>query len=105
LSLVACVFHFAKPSELAVDAGQEHFSAFYRIPRSARDLREPLALIERSPHSQELLSKVGSDALFALLRATEGDEQAKREHSTTGFGDLALAVAQTDVKGDHQGAP
>ena len=97
--------------ELAVDVeGEEHFSAFYRIPRSARDLRERGALIEQVAALGAgviVLKEVGSDALFALLRATEGDEQAKARafYDRVRRDDLALAVAQTDVKGDRTKAP
>jgi 4-hydroxybutyryl-CoA dehydratase/vinylacetyl-CoA-Delta-isomerase len=96
---------------LAVDSeGEEHFSAFYRVPRSARDLRERGALIEQVAALGAgviVLKEVGSDALFALLRATEGEEQAKARafYDRVRRDDLALAVAQTDVKGDRTKAP
>src|SRR6478736_3219404 len=96
---------------LAVDAeGEGHFSAFYRLPRSAGDLQERGALIEQVAALGAgviVLKEVGSDALFALLRATEGEEQAKARafYDRVRRDDLALAVAQTDVKGDRTKAP
>jgi 4-hydroxybutyryl-CoA dehydratase/vinylacetyl-CoA-Delta-isomerase len=96
---------------LAVDMEDgEDFSAFYRVPRSAVDLRERGALIEQVAGLGAgviVLKEVGSDALFALLRATEGDEQANARafFDRVRRDDLALAVAQTDVKGDRTKAP
>jgi 4-hydroxybutyryl-CoA dehydratase / vinylacetyl-CoA-Delta-isomerase len=54
-----------------------------------------------------VLKEVGSDALFALLRATEGEEheKAKAFYDRVRRNDLALAVAQTDVKGDRTKGP
>lgn len=47
--------------------------------------------------------EVGSDALFALLRATQGEgrENAERYVAKVRSEDLALCVDQTDVKGDR----
>ncbi|MFD5492991.1 4-hydroxyphenylacetate 3-hydroxylase N-terminal domain-containing protein [Streptomyces sp. NPDC127091] len=93
--------------ELAIDVeGGEKFSAFYRIPRSPEDLTHRGRLIEASATAGAgtiVLKEVGSDALFALLRATEGEgaERARAYFDRVRRDDVALAVAQTDVKGDR----
>jgi aromatic ring hydroxylase len=50
-----------------------------------------------------VLKEVGSDAVFGILRAAKGEGQeniqAYRQHIVDG--DVALAVAQSDVKGDR----
>ncbi len=89
--------------ELAVRDG---YSAFYHLPKSAEDLRLRGRLIEevsRHRAGEIVLKEVGSDALFGLLRATTGEEH---ERVNAYFAqclddDLALAVGQTDVKGDR----
>lgn len=86
------------------------YSSFYRVPRSAEDLRQRGALIEqvaRLGAGTIVLKEVGSDALFALLRATEGEshERAKAFCDRVRRDDVALAVAQTDVKGDRSKSP
>ncbi|WP_326836777.1 4-hydroxyphenylacetate 3-hydroxylase N-terminal domain-containing protein [Amycolatopsis rhabdoformis] len=93
--------------ELAVADG---CSAFYRVPRSAEQLRARGELIEtvsRLGGGIIVLKEVGSDAMFALLRTLEGEEleRAKAFHERVCREDLALAVAQTDVKGDRSLAP
>lgn len=96
---------------LAVDVEDgEEFSAFYRVPRSAEDLAHRGRLIEASSAAGAgtiVLKEVGSDALFALLRATEGQgrENAQAFFDRVRREDLALAVAQTDVKGHRALAP
>lgn len=83
-------------------------SAYWRVPRSAADLHRRSALIEEATRAGAtlvlLVKEIGSDALFGLLRVLDGEPLARaerflrhcREH------DLAVAVAQTDVKG-HRG--
>lgn len=96
-------------AEVAVMNGH---STFYNLPRDVSDLRKRSAAIEASTaHGATLvvlLKEIGTDALFALHRVTDGTEyQANveaffahcREH------DLALATAQTDVKGDRSRGP
>lgn len=97
--------------ELAVskDADGE-FSGFYEIPRSVEDLTRRGRLIEavsRLGGGTIVLKEVGSDALFGLLRATTGEglENAREFYRRCRDSDLALAVAQTDVKGDRSLAP
>jgi aromatic ring hydroxylase len=54
-----------------------------------------------------LVKEIGSDALFALLRVLEGEarERVLRYYDECRAGDLAVAVAQTDVKGNRSLPP
>ncbi len=87
------------------------YSTYYRIPRSVEDLRERSRLIELCTGlggtMVTLIKEIGSDGLFALLRTLDGEALARAtafyEHCRDG--DLAVAVAQTDVKGDRALAP
>lgn len=90
--------------------GGEQCSAFYRVPRSAEDLRLRGALIEQAATlggGMIVLKEVGSDAMFALLRTTEGEEQEKARAwvDRVRREDLSVAVGQTDVKGDRRKGP
>ena len=102
--------------ELAVyREGGEEYSAYYRIPRNAKDLMARSKLIETATTAGAtlviLIKEIGTDALFALQRVLA------RKGDVTGLGrvdafyrecrdrDLALAVAQTDVKGDRSKRP
>lgn len=99
-------------AELAVRKNGEfgEYSAFYHLPRSAEDLRARGRLLQEVAARGAgtiVLKEVGSDALFALQRATQG---AGREAAQAYFrhcieNDVALAVAQTDVKGDRSKGP
>jgi 4-hydroxybutyryl-CoA dehydratase/vinylacetyl-CoA-Delta-isomerase len=97
--------------ELAVaDMDGEPISAFYKLPQSRDDLIRRGALIEevsRQGGGTIVLKEVGSDALFALIRATTGQglENARAFYRRVCRDDVALAVAQTDVKGDRSLAP
>jgi 4-hydroxybutyryl-CoA dehydratase/vinylacetyl-CoA-Delta-isomerase len=95
--------------ELAVTDG---FSTFFHVPRNAEDLRRRSSLIELSTTLGAtlvvLLKEIGTDALFALQRVTHGTEFHERVlafHQHCREGDLALAVAQTDAKGDRSRGP
>lgn len=88
----------------------EQFSAFWRQPRSRQDLADRGRLLEQVSAlgaGTIVLKEVGSDALFALLRATsgEGAKNARAFYERVRREDLALAVAQTDVKGDRSRPP
>ena len=102
--------------ELAVHReGGEEYSAYYRIPHNAKDLMARSKLIETATTAGAtlviLIKEIGTDALFALQRVLA------RKGDVTGLGrvdafyrecrdrDLALAVAQTDVKGDRSKRP
>jgi aromatic ring hydroxylase len=89
------------------------YSTFWNIPRSSDDLARRSQLIEASTaHGATLVSlarEIGSDALFALHRVLAGsDPEAERIASfyrRCRDEDLAVAVAQTDVKGNRSLRP
>jgi aromatic ring hydroxylase len=92
------------------EANGEQISAFYKLPRSRDDLIQRGALIEevsRQGGGTIVLKEVGSDAMFALIRATTGHglENARAFYERVCRDDLAVAVAQTDVKGDRSLPP
>ncbi|MDX2937750.1 4-hydroxyphenylacetate 3-hydroxylase N-terminal domain-containing protein [Streptomyces ipomoeae] len=97
--------------ELAVAQGPGgEYSAFYKVPRTAEELRARGELIETASNlggGMIVLKEVGSDALFALLRTLDGVdlEKAQAYHQWVCDNDVALAVAQTDVKGDRSLPP
>ncbi len=92
------------------DTGED-YSAYYRIPRSADDLLARSKLIEATTAAGgtmvTLIKEIGTDALFALQRVLQGEalERARAFYRHCKDGDLAVAVAQTDVKGDRSLAP
>jgi aromatic ring hydroxylase len=82
------------------------------VPRTTEDLRRRSSLIELSTTLGAtlvvLLKEIGTDALFALQRVTHGTAEHDRVlafHQHCRERDLALAVAQTDVKGDRSRGP
>ena len=95
--------------------GGEQYSAYYRVPRHSQDLLDRTKLIELGTELGAtlviLIKEIGTDAMFALKRILA------RKRDTQGIGrleafyrccrekDLALAVAQTDVKGDRGKRP
>jgi aromatic ring hydroxylase len=110
------------PSErdLAVvrDADGEEYSRYYQIPRTSDDLLKRSALIERATSVGGtlvvLIKEIGTDALFALMRvASLVDAQYQTAYASRvdafyrycRSNDLAVAVAQTDVKGDRSLGP
>lgn len=107
-----CYTIAAERPDLAVRKSAElgDYSGFYHLPRSVEDLQARAALIEevsRRGAGTIVLKEVGSDALFALLRATEGEgrDAAEAFYRRCLDGDLALAVGQTDVKGHRALGP
>ncbi|MBX6376985.1 MAG: hypothetical protein IRY95_00370, partial [Clostridia bacterium] len=93
-------------------------SRYYHVPRSAEDLLLRSRLIEESTRLcgtvVPLIHEIGSDALFALLHVSRqvdaacGTDYARRVEAFyrhCADGDLAVAVAQTDVKGDRGREP
>lgn len=105
-------FEFARDPHYAELAVSDGYSTFYKLPRSAADLRRRSTLIEASTaHGATLVvlvKEIGSDALFALHRVThgtEGYERVEAYYRHCRDNDLALAVAQTDVKGDRGRGP
>ena len=95
--------------------GKKEYSAYYRIPQNSADLLARTKLIEAGTTQGAtlviLIKEIGTDALFAMRRVlnrhreTEGLERLKAFHECCQDGDLALAVAQTDVKGDRSKRP
>jgi aromatic ring hydroxylase len=89
----------------------EEYSAYFKIPRNADDLLARSRLIELGTEIggsiPALIKEIGSDALFALLRVCEGEEleRVRAFYQQCWQEDLALAVAQTDVKGDRTKPP
>ncbi|NGP08101.1 gamma-aminobutyrate dehydratase [Rhodococcus sp. 14C212] len=99
-----------RPDLAVTEVDGEPVSAFYVAPTNAEDLARRGALIEevsRRGGGTIVLKEVGSDALFALLRATEGEglDNARAFYRRVCRDDLALAVAQTDVKGNRSLGP
>lgn len=95
--------------------GNDAYSAFYRVPRDGRDLSARSKLIEAGTVLGAtlviLIKEIGTDALFALKRVLARGKDANGLERLDAFyqkcrdGDLALAVAQTDVKGDRSKRP
>ena len=92
------------------DIGGE-ISALYRVPRGPDHLLARSRLIESGTEVGStippLIKEIGTDALFALMRVLDGEE---RERACAFYrhcadGDLAVCVAQTDVKGDRSLPP
>ena len=101
--------------DLAVihEDGRE-FSRFYKIPRDADDLLKRSQLIEAGTTEGDtlviLIKEIGTDAIFALLAVTALLDGPYAERVRTFYeycrdNDLAVAVAQTDVKGDRRKRP
>lgn len=99
-----------RPDLAVTEVDGEAVSTFYVAPSNSDDLARRGELIEevsRRGGGTIVLKEVGSDALFALLRATEGEglENARAFYDRVCREDLALAVAQTDVKGNRSLSP
>ena len=101
-----------------VDGPDGPYSRYYHVPRTADDLLQRSALIERATALGGtlvvLIKEIGTDALFALrllaehldrTRGTEYLPRVERFHAHCRDRDLAVAVAQTDVKGDRSRGP
>lgn len=99
------------------DTGQI-ISRYYQLPKTGDDLLKRSALIEQATRLGRtlvvLIKEIGTDALFALhILAKQMDdklgtqylERVRRYHAYCRDNDLALAVAQTDVKGDRSLPP
>jgi aromatic ring hydroxylase len=97
--------------------GSEH-SRYYELPRTSEDLLKRSELIERATAAGGtlvvLIKEIGTDALFALMRvaaAVDGKHGSAYAVRVEQFyrhcraNDLAVAVAQTDVKGDRSLGP
>ncbi len=109
----------AAERELAVVDGPDGpYSRYYEIPRTPDDLLRRSALIERATALGGtlvvLIKEIGTDALFALrLIASHMDRtlgtaylpRVEAFHAHCRDRDLAVAVAQTDVKGNRADGP
>jgi len=117
IDLAARDFELAEDPELAPvllakdpDSGAE-IPVLYRLPTSPADVQARSAAIELTTQHGSgippLIKEIGTDALFALLRVTDGEwyERVRAFYEHCRDGDLAVAVAQTDVKGDRSLAP
>lgn len=95
--------------------GTQAYSAYYGIPRNSKDLLDRSKLIEIGTELGAtlvlLIKEIGTDALLALSRvlARAGDapglERVNSFRRNCRNRDLALAVAQTDAKGDRSKGP
>jgi len=98
--------------------GGGEMSRYFAFPASVEDLLRRSELIEMSTRLGgtvvPLIKEIGTDALFALhLVAHEIDQalgtryldRVRSFHAHCRDGDLAMAVAQTDVKGDRGAGP
>ena len=105
-----------KARELAVYCeGNEKYSAFYKIPRDSKDLMARSKLVEWGTTEGAtlvlLVKEIGTDALLALRRVLGQQKESQGLARVENFyehcrkRDLALAVAQTDVKGDRSKRP
>jgi aromatic ring hydroxylase len=96
----------------------EPYSRYFQLPRTPDDQVRRSALIERATAEGAtlvvLVKEIGTDALFALHRiasvldAERGTSYLPRIqafYSHCRSNDLAMAVAQTDVKGDRSKGP
>lgn len=93
-------------------------SAYFRIPRSAAELRQRGDLIEEHTRQERstfnITKAVGTDVLLALLVATAEIDRAsgteylgrvRRYRKECVRRDVTMALAQTDVKGDRRLKP
>jgi 4-hydroxybutyryl-CoA dehydratase / vinylacetyl-CoA-Delta-isomerase len=111
--------HDPRYRELAVvKEGADEYSRYYHIPRTGDDLLKRSALIAAATREGAtlvvLIKEIGTDALLALhiigerLAAAGKPEYRERIHKyyrECRDNDLAVAVAQTDVKGDRSLGP
>lgn len=94
------------------------FSRYYQVPRGAGDLLQRGALIAAGTREGAtlvvLIKEIGTDALFALMITAdilarrgkpEYADRVRRYYELCRERDAALAVAQTDVKGDRSLGP
>jgi 4-hydroxybutyryl-CoA dehydratase / vinylacetyl-CoA-Delta-isomerase len=103
---------------VVADSEAGEYSRYYQIPRTGDDLRQRSALIEMATAAGGtlvvLIKEIGTDALVALMRVaslidgTLGTQYGARVEDFYRYcrqNDLAVAVAQTDVKGDRSLGP
>jgi aromatic ring hydroxylase len=101
-----------------VGSGDNTYSRYFHLPTTSDDLSKRSALIEAATREGRtlvvLIKEIGSDALFGLHLATKKVDdglgtsylpRVQKFLESCRDQDLALAVAQTDVKGDRSRAP
>ena len=101
-----------------VSDGGGEYSRYYQLPRTSDDLLKRSSLIELATAEGGtlvvLIKEIGTDALCGLLRVSSAvDEKHGTDYGSrvNAFyahcrdNDLAVAVAQTDVKGDRSLPP
>lgn len=108
----------ATRSLAVVTEGTDEYSRYFKLPAGTEDLQLRSRLIEEATAIGKtlvvLVKEIGTDALFALHRIARDMD---RKHETTYLSrveafyrhcrdnDLAMSVAQTDVKGDRSLGP
>jgi 4-hydroxybutyryl-CoA dehydratase/vinylacetyl-CoA-Delta-isomerase len=114
--------HLAKlyemPNRVYSDGDLGVISRYYKIPRGPEDLVERHRIIYSHTYACNGIfnigQAIGSDALFALMvtsrkidarMGTRYYERVMKYYRDVAKKDLALAVAQTDVKGDRSKRP
>jgi aromatic ring hydroxylase len=98
--------------------GRDEYSRYYHVPRNPDDLRKRSDLIAAATREGAtlvvLIKEIGTDALYALTmlgeRLAKAGKPEYRERIQKFYrhcrdGDLAVCVAQTDVKGDRSLGP
>src|SRR5216683_3938432 len=101
-----------------IKEGASEYSRYFHLPRNGADLLKRSQLIAASTREGAtlvvLIKEIGSDALLALhiigeQMAAAGKpayrERIQKYHRLCRDNDLAVAVAQTDVKGDRSLGP
>ena len=98
-----------------IEAGPDAYSAYYRLPLTPADLSARSRLIQVGTAAGGtlvlLVKEIGTDAIFGLTRVLarahddKGLARVRAFHELCRDGDLALAVAQTDAKGDRTKSP
>ena len=119
----ASIFRLAQQEDLrnlfVVSEGEgAPYSRYFAFPQDSDDLLRRTELIEKTTEGARsvlnIIKAIGSDALFALtvishhLDRAKGTDYASRVAAYVDrcrAGDLSLAVAQTDVKGDRSKRP
>ena len=106
--------------ELAVHReGSDEYSAYYRVPRNSQELLSRSKLIEAGTTEGAtlvlLIKEIGTDALFALKARPRTNAAATQVQGIQRVEEFyrrcrdkltwAIAVAQTDVKGDRSKRP
>jgi aromatic ring hydroxylase len=98
--------------------GAGEYSRYFKLPASTDDLLKRSQLIEAATAEGKtlvvLVKEIGTDALFALHKVsrqvdtkyeTNYYERVRKFYEHCRDNDLALSVAQTDVKGDRSAGP